>query len=133
MEGVDEGIQRKDGTAMKRWQCKKCSHVFETKDDVLIAKCTNCNSTKTKKVSLTPSKAYIHVFNLYETKKCRECGRPLRSEHSIKRGFGPTCGVYYAEKWFDNHPTDIGDRAKKRWTPEEVEALIKFANSRKAG
>ena len=117
----------------KKWQCKECSAVFKADERSVVARCPNCNSVKTKKVSLTPTKTYIKVFNLYETKKCRECGRPLRSEHSMKRGFGATCGAYYAEKWFDNHPTDMGERAKKRWTPEEVEALIKFAHTRKAG
>jgi predicted nucleic acid-binding Zn-ribbon protein len=116
---------------MKKWECKNCSRVFETGDEVLIARCPNCKQTKTKKVSLTPTKAYIKAFILYETKKCRECGRPLKSEKSIKRGFGPTCGAYYAEKWFDNHPTEIGERARKIWTPEEVENLVKFATTRK--
>jgi len=117
----------------KKWQCNSCSTVFKEAENAVIAVCPNCRSSRTKRISKTPSKSYIKVFELYETTKCRECGRPLKSEHSIKRGFGATCGAYYAEKWFDNHPTDMGDRAKKRWTIEEVEALVKFANTRKAG
>jgi predicted nucleic acid-binding Zn-ribbon protein len=116
---------------MKKWECKKCSYVFESGDEVLIAECPDCGSDKTKKVSLTPTKAFIKAFILYESVKCRECGRTLTSEKSIKRGFGPGCGVYYAEKWLDTHPKELGDRAKKRWTPQEVEALVKFAHDRK--
>ena len=108
---------------MKKWECKNCSRVFETKEDILIAKCPDCDSDKTKKVSLTPTKAYIKAFILYESVKCRECGRKLTSEKSIKRGFGPGCGVYFAEKYLDKHPKEIGEGAKKKWTKEEIAAL----------
>ena len=115
---------------MKKWQCNKCSTIFKETDNAVVTTCPNCKSNKTKKISLTPTKSYIRVFELYESVKCRECGRSLKSDKSIKRGFGPACGSYYAEKYLDLYPTEIGDRAKKRWTKDEVENLIKFAQSR---
>jgi len=76
---------------------------------------------------LTPTAAYIKAFILYRTPKCRGCGRPLTSEKSIARGFGPGCGVHFGERWINAHPKHLEDRAKKLWTKEEVAALIKFA------
>jgi predicted nucleic acid-binding Zn-ribbon protein len=116
---------------MKKWACKKCSYVFESGDEVVIAECPDCGSDKTKKVSLTPTKAFIKAFILFETAKCRQCGRTLTSEKSIKRGFGPGCGVYFAEKYLDKHPKEIGEGAKKKWTKEEIDNLVKFASTRK--
>jgi predicted nucleic acid-binding Zn-ribbon protein len=120
---------------MKRWECKNCTRRFETGDEIYIAVCPQCKSKNTRGTNLVPPKGYIRAFELYQSVKCRECGRPLRSEKSIARGFGLTCGTYYAEKWLDTHPDELGEKAKKRWTQEEVDKLIKFAlerNTKKA-
>lgn len=75
--------------------------------------------------SLIPSKGFIRAFLLYRTPKCRNCGRPLRSEESIARGFGPSCAIDFATKYIKSHPTHLGEGAKKLWTKEEVIALKK--------
>lgn len=81
---------------------------------------------------LTPSKAYIHVFHLYESPRCRNCGRALTAEASIARGFGLGCAVEFAGRYLDRHPAALGEGAKKKWTEDEVRNLIKHAAQVKA-
>jgi len=115
---------------MKRYSCQKCGKDFKSGSNPLDIRCMYCGSTKLKIQSSLPDKQYIKDFLLYRTPKCRNCGRTLKNEDSIKKGFGSTCASYFAEKWLHGNPTDLGDRAKKRWTKDEVENLIKFAQSR---
>jgi len=60
----------------------------------------------------------------YRVPKCRNCGRVLRAAKSIEHGFGPTCGLEWADRWLKARPTYLGDRAKRLWTKEEIEKLI---------
>jgi len=83
--------------------------------------------------SLVPSPEFIRAFLLYESPKCRNCGRPLKSERSIKIGFGPTCAMDFAARWIKYKPAYLGERAKKNWTPEEIKNLLKHALVRKGG
>ncbi len=76
---------------------------------------------------LTPSKGYIKAFELFELKRCANCGRILTSEKSQKRGFGPTCGLAFADRFRRAHPDFVGDDARRRWTREEVNALLEKA------
>jgi hypothetical protein len=76
---------------------------------------------------LTPTAAYIKAFYLYETSRCRQCGRTLRAERSQKIGFGPGCAQQVAAKYVSVHQKYLGEGAKKRWTEEEVRNLIKHA------
>lgn len=63
---------------------------------------------------------------------CRNCGRILHSEKSIERGYGPACGLYFAEKWISGHPNTIGEGAKKLYTREQIkEALLAWVVARK--
>ena len=81
---------------------------------------------------LTPTAAYIKAFILYETSRCRQCGRILTSEKSQRIGFGPGCALQVAAKYVHNHPKYLGDQAKKKWTQDEVKNLIRFATERRA-
>ncbi len=82
--------------------------------------------------SLVPSVGYIKAFLLYRTVKCRACGRTLRSEDSIRRGFGPGCAILFGEKWITSHPTYLSPVAVKKWTADEIKDLVKFvANAKK--
>lgn len=115
-----------------KFSCKKCEKHFYKQKDVLRSevRCPFCGSSQVKfHPGLVPEAAFIKAFILYETKKCRACGRPLKSDRSIKLGFGPTCGLYYAGKYFDQHPDELGDKAKKIWTKEEIDALVQFATT----
>lgn len=60
-----------------------------------------------------PSAGYIRAFELYQKPRCRECGRPLRSEESINRGFGHTCGLTIANHFLGRNDTYFGDHAKE--------------------
>ena len=60
-----------------------------------------------------PSPGYIRAFELYQKPRCRECGRPLHAESSIKRGFGTTCGMTIANTYLNKTETYVGDLAKK--------------------
>lgn len=115
---------------MRTLVCKSCNTVFSLQPGKLF-KCVKCGSRKVKDQSLVPEKAVIKVFMLYESKKCRNCGRVLTHPTSIARGFGPSCAVLFAEKWLEKFPADLGERAKKRWTPEEIKGLIDFARSKR--
>jgi hypothetical protein len=83
------------------------------------------------KKPLVPDKGYIKAFELFVTVKCRNCGRTLRSEESIKRGFGPTCGQEFGMRFLNARPTFLGERAKRTWTKEDISKLIKFARTKK--
>ena len=77
--------------------------------------------------SLVPSAEFIRTFLLYESPKCRNCGRPLKSERSVKIGFGPTCAMDFAARWIRSTPGYLGERAKKIWTEDEIKKLIRYA------
>lgn len=79
--------------------------------------------------SLVPDKAFIKAFILYKTEKCRNCGRPLRSDRSIAIGFGPTCAMDFAARWIKHKPAYLGERAKKNWSEDEVRSLVTFARN----
>ena len=63
----------------------------------------------------------------YRPAKCRECGRPLKAKVSVARGFGPTCGAKWAEKWIKVRPKYLGEKAKKVWTKDEIKDLMEKA------
>lgn len=65
------------------------------------------------------------LLSLEKPKKCRNCGRTLRSLESIQRGFGPHCAIAFADKWIHEHPKYLSPAARKLWTPEEVRTLVK--------
>jgi len=83
--------------------------------------------------SMIPSPEFIRAFLLYETPRCRNCGRPLKAEKSRKIGFGPTCAMDFAARWIKREPAYMGERAKKIWSPEEVAALLKHVKVMKGG
>jgi hypothetical protein len=62
--------------------------------------------------SLVPSPGYIRAFELYQKPRCRECGRPLHAESSIRRGFGTTCGMLIADKYLGRAETYFGEHAQ---------------------
>lgn len=63
---------------------------------------------------------------------CRNCGRVLRSESSIKRGFGPGCGLVFADRWVNSHPNTVGEGVKRKYSREEIrEACLFWLGNRK--
>ena len=78
---------------------------------------------------VVPDKGYIRAFELFATSKCRNCGRTLRADVSIKRGFGSTCAAEFAGRYLSDHPGTLGERARKLWTHEEVNALVDHAKA----
>ena len=59
-------------------------------------------------------------------KRCRECGRPLKSRESQARGFGLTCAAKFADRYVAQHPDYLTPRARKLWTRREIKQLAKF-------
>jgi len=80
--------------------------------------------------SLVPSPEFIRAFLLYESVRCRNCGRILRSKRSIKLGFGPTCAIDFAARWIKTEPIFLGEKAKKLWSKEEISNLVQFARGK---
>lgn len=83
------------------------------------------------KKPLTPDKAYIKAHILYQTSRCRNCGRVLRSDASIARGAGLTCMAYFGHRFLVRHKTYMGERAKKKWSKQDIEKLVAFAKGGK--
>jgi len=79
---------------------------------------------------LTPSKGFIKAFELFELSRCRGCGRVLINPKSQERGFGPTCGLKFADRWNKAHPAFVEPEVQKRWTREEVNALLQKAGAK---
>jgi hypothetical protein len=55
--------------------------------------------------------------------RCRNCGRRLRSQASIDRGFGLTCGAQFGILYIREHPTYIGKRAEPYWSKQQIKQL----------
>ena len=77
--------------------------------------------------ALTPDKAYIKAHILFQTARCRNCGRVLRSDASIARGAGLTCMAYFGHRFLVKHKAYMGERAKKKWSKQEIDKLVAFA------
>lgn len=79
---------------------------------------------------LTPSKGYIKAFELFELSRCRGCGRVLLNPKSQERGFGPTCGLHFGERWAKAHPRFVEPEVKQKWSREEVNELLRKAGAK---
>jgi len=116
----------------EKFSCSKCGKDVSFTEGTHFEdkKCPYCGLIKLKSWGSVPTKGEIKAFLLFKTVKCRNCGRTLTNEKSIADGFGPSCGAYFGRKYLKQNPDELGEKARRKWTPDEIKALMNFARGR---